>query len=244
MGSTRWIWLGSSVALLLVAAGAVEAWALSVPPLHYCAQGLLVVCIPIGLGALTDWWMQVRGQNADLLYSRQKALSMTAMGVLLEAAKGVHPAVLESLMQDRARRWGLISGTRSHDKSPYSVLLARPRVTDRFAVHVLRMSNQKGMMAKRLLSDGDKSYDPAGIVTAYEMYDDLESLWTQEFKITRPYGTTRPAFWLAGWDPESVALDMGLDLEALSPVGDALGQEDGGSPSVVDEALRDLIPLR
>lgn len=240
--SLRWVWLGAAVGVLLVAAGAMEAWALSVPVLHYCAQGLAVVCIPLGLGALMDWWMDYRGQSVDLLYTRQRAMSMTAMGQLLEAAKGVHPAVLESLMQDRARRWGLISGTKSPDKSPYSVLQARPRVTDRFVAFALRMSDQKGLMPKRLLSDGDKRFDPAGVVTAYEMYDDFESLLTAELKVTRPYGMTKPAYWLAGWDPESVALDFGLDLEAYSPV-EALVQDDGGRPSVVDGALADLIPL-
>ena len=180
------------------------------------------------------------------LETRQRALSVTTMSVLLDAAKAVHPTVLEQLFRDRARRWGLVSGTRSKDKSPYSTLLARPRVTDRFIVHFLKMSNAKSYMPKNMLSDKNSSFDPARIVTAYEMYDDFESLLIEELKATRPYGWNKPGYWLSGWGPDTVAADFGIDLEMWNYEKDdppAVGSGNAAS-DVVKDALKDLIPLR
>jgi hypothetical protein len=179
------------------------------------------------------------------LETRQRALSVTTMSVLLEAAKAVHPTVLEQLFRDRARRWGLVSGTRSKDRSPYSTLHARPRVTDRFIVHFLKMSNEKSYMPKNMLSDKDTSFDPAKFVTAYEMYDDFESLLMEELKATRPYGWNKPGFWLAGWNPDTVAADFGVDLEVWNYEEDQPAAGSGSAASdVVKNAMKDLVPLR
>ena len=61
----------------------------------------------------------------DLFAQRQAANTKTAMSELLEQAKGVHPDVLSMLFKDRAKRWGLVSGTKSKDHSPYATLIAR-----------------------------------------------------------------------------------------------------------------------
>jgi hypothetical protein len=242
MNNLRPIWLGVLAVVLLVSAWSVQTFlAVTYPgldPLVYCLYG---VAVPVLLGMLLDGWLQVRERATDIFQARQRALAITSMGQLLEAAKGVHPEVLNQLFRDRARRWGLVSGTKSRDKSPYSVLIARPQVTDRFLAHVLKVSNETTIMSKRMLSDGDKRFDPQGIVTAYEMYDALHSLLEAEMKLTRPYGPNKPGYWLNDWTPESVAADFGLNLDDYEygvTVSD-LGQ----TPENVQAALRDLTPL-
>lgn len=242
MNSLRPIWLGAIVVVLLVAAMWVDVWSADYAALKPLANCLYGLTIPVTLGALLDGWMQFREQDVWVLQKRQEALSMTATGYTLRAAQGVHPEVIEQLFRDRARRWGLVSGTKSKDRNPYSVLIARPVVTDRFLVHFLRMSNQKTSMAKRLLSDGDKRYDPAGIVTAYEMYDALQSLLEQEMKVTRPFGDNRPGYWLNDWTPETVAMDFGIrmdDYEYENAVPDLNDANDD-----IQNVMRDVIPLQ
>lgn len=204
-----------SVAAVVLLAAAGWAWAFAVDALAWlnvCSSVLGVVGGALLFWAVWTAWMAVREQSAWILSERQKALATTTMSVTLEAAKSVHPEVLAMLLGERARRWGLISGTKSKDKSPYSVLQARPQVTDRFVAHFLKMSNGKAYMPKRMLSDKDTRFDPLGVVTAYEMYDAFESLLFEELKATRPFGENKPGYWLAGWDPDTVAMDFGMNL--------------------------------
>ena len=49
-------------------------------------------------------------------------------------------------------------------------------MTDKFIVSFLKRSNSQTYTPKMFFSDGDKSFDPMGIVQARQMYDDLESL--------------------------------------------------------------------
>lgn len=210
-------------------------------------QGVLVgMAVLLLLQTISMYTAYYRRLATWDLETRQRALSVTTMSVTLEAAKAVHPSVLEQLFRDRARRWGLVSGTRSKDKSPYSTLQARPRVTDRFIVHFLKMSNEKSYMSKNMLSDKDTSFDPAKIVTAYEMYDDFESLLMEELKATRPYGWNKPGFWLSGWGPDAVAADFGIDLEVWNYEEEDQPAVGSGSAAkdVVKDAMKDLIPLR
>lgn len=191
--------------------------------------------------AVNNFIRYQREWQIDVFERTQRALSTTATSVLLDAAKNVHPDTLVLLFKDRARRWGLVSGTKSLDEQPYSVLESRPRVTDRFVVHFLRMSNSKTYMPKHLLSDGDKSFDPQRVVTAYEMYDDLESLLIDEMKVTRPMGKYKSGYWLAGWDPDAVALDFGIDLDDWKYEDDEI--KETNNPEFIQNSMKDLIPL-
>ena len=242
MNERSYIWMSIVGAVLVVMA--LWAWGYATGALEWlnvCSSVLGTVGGALLLWSLWLVWLEAREAAVFDLQGRQRALSTTAMSTLLEAAKGVHPDVLEQLFRDRARRWGLVSGTKSKDKSPYSVLQARPEVTDRFVAYFLMMSNQKTYMPKRMLSDGDKRFDPLGSVTAYEMYDALESLLIEEIKVTRPLGANKPGYWLAGWDPESVAADFGINLndyEYETTVPDL-----NEAPEVVTNALRGITPL-
>lgn len=242
MNDRSYIWMSIVGAVILAAAG--WTWTFAVDALAWlnvCSSVLAIVGGGLLLWSLWLAWLELREAAVFDLQGRQKALAMTTMSVTLEAAKGVHPDVLAMVLGERARRWGLISGTKSKDKSPYSVLQARPQVTDRFVAHFLKMSNKTSYMPKRLLSDGDTRFDPLGVVTAYEMYDAFESLLFEELKATRPFGQNKPGYWLAGWDPDTVAMDFGINLndyEYETKVPDL-----NEAPEVVTNALRDMTPL-
>ena len=242
MNERPYSWMSIVGAVILAAAGWM--WTFAVDALEWlnvCSSGLAIVGGGMLLWSLWLAWLELREAAVFEIQGRQKALSMTAMSVTLEAAKGVHPEVLAMVLGDRARRWGLISGTKSKDKSPYSVLQARPQVTDRFVAHFLKMSNKTSYMPKRMLSDGDTRFDPLGVVTAYEMYDAFESLLFEELKATRPFGQNKPGYWLSGWDPDTVAMDFGINLNdyEYETVVPNLNE----APEVVTNALQGITPL-
>ncbi len=223
---------------LLVAYWLIQAqWV--VVQLLVCVPGMaMIVMLTIFIVQFLRYWDE---WHTDLLAEQQRALSMTSQSVMLEAAKGVHPDTLLLIFKDRARRWGLVSGMKSLDVRPYSILDARPNVTDRFVAHFLKMSNGKTYMPKNLLSDGDKSFDPQKIVTAYDMYDAFESLLIEELKATRPLGKYKPGYWLNDWNPESVAKDFGLDLNDWDYEEEE--EEPAKKPQFIRDSLDDLIPL-
>lgn len=201
--------------------------------------GLTVI---LSIASLINLYLYVRDHVASIVSEEISSRNYTPSVRMLEAAKEIHPEVLRMVLGERARRWGLVSGSKSPTGEPYAVLLSRPRVTDVFIVHFLKMSNKTSYMTKRLLSDGDKSWDPQRIVTAYEMYDDLESLLVEELKCTRPFGVNKPGYWLGDWEPISVGLDFGVDIEEWEDGGDqrtaVSGQQSAvsGQRSAVSEA--------
>lgn len=183
---------------------------LTVQCLEYVTWPLALICL---VQAVSMHHAYYRSLAVNDLERQQAALSITADSVKLQAANGVHPQTLELVLRDQARRWGIVSATKSKSRRPYSVMFARPRVTQGFFVHFLKMSNEQTYMPLSILSDGDKSWDPDGRVTAREMYADVESLLIEEGKATRPMGPYKPGYWVAGWTPASVAKDYDLNLD-------------------------------
>lgn len=194
----------------------------------------------------TKYWEINSNIAVENYRKRKEADAITPRGMMLEAGKGVHPETIRLILGEQARRWGLVSGSKSGTGKPYAVLFARPRVTEEFLVYFLRGSSERHYMSKHgRLSDGDKSWDPQGIVSAYEMYDDLESLLVEEMKVTRPFGNTKPGYWLGEWDARSVGLDFGVDIDEWSDgevveTVTASSTVRGEVPSVIAKALEGL----
>ena len=139
MNERSYIWMSIVGTVLVVMA--LWAWGFGTGALEWlnvCSSMLATVGGGLLLWSLWLAWLEAREVAVFELQGRQKALSMTTMSVTLEAAQSVHPEVLAMVLGERARRWGLISGTKSKDKSPYSVLQARPNVTDRFVTSCFR----------------------------------------------------------------------------------------------------------
>lgn len=238
----NWKWMVP--AMLTPIAGGLGAWLMNVDGGAWVVRfgGFVMICWACVLlySAYKNCREYFAEGDAMRFEQRQRALAITADSVRLEAAKGVHPETLELLLRDRARRWGLISASKSANRKPFGVLLARPNVTEAFLAHFLKMSNDKTYMPLNMLSDGDKSFDPQKRVTAREMYDDLESLLFEESKITRPFGKYKPGYWIPDWGPEAVAMDFGIDLEQWSYVDEEIET----AKSLHGVKTDDLIPLK
>ena len=178
--------------------------------------GLAIIC---GLAGLMNFWLYLDEHVGETRRELILTQNRTSMVMTMEAASRMHPDGLRLLFGERARRLGLISGSQSIIGKPYAVLMARPRVTVEFFVHFLRQSNGQMYMPKRMLSDGDKSWDPAKATTAYEMFEDVESLLFEEMKATRPFGATKPGYWINEWDPFSVGMDFGINIDSWDEGG-------------------------
>ena len=188
--------------------------------------------------AIKQFVAYFRDIDVNAFARERRAAAITADSVRLEAAKNVHPRVFELLLGERARRWALISGTQSADGKPYRVLHAAPIVTEAFFVHFLKKSTRTSYMSKNMLSDGDKSWDPNGIVAAYEMYDAVEKMLAGEMKVVRPYGKHGKGMWLPDWEPQSVALDFGIDLDEWEYDEPKIDEQDGLIPINVNGERR------
>jgi len=241
--SKTWKWVVPGLMCILLAWGGVIVFLMK-----WKNAGVLMIVLALFCFAIagTKYWEINSGIAAENYRRRKEADAITPRGMMLEAGRGVHPETIRLILGEQAKRWGLVSGTRSPDHQPYRLLMARPRVTEAFLVYFLRRSNEKTYMAKHgNLSDGDKSWDPQKITTAYEMYDDLESLLVEEMKITRPFGNTKPGYWLGDWSPQAVGLDFGIDIDEWDD-GDVIETVTTSSagrsdvPSVIARALEGL----
>jgi hypothetical protein len=127
---------------------------------------------------------------------------------MFEAAKGMHPKAVEALLLHRRTIWRVKNLPR-RDRVDW-VLDEAESVHMGFVDFVLEHSSGAALMSKRLLSDGSKQYDPEGIVTDYEQYDDLMMLMRQKLMVTKAYGNQAPQ-WLPPWNPELARHRWGLD---------------------------------
>ena len=248
-GPRTWKWLvpGAVAAVLFLVGIPLVGDPASSDRLRWLGIAAVVFGGLASIAAGTNWWKLVSTHSAEMHSARKEADAITPRGYILHEAKSVHPDLYRMILGEQARRWGLVSGTKSPSGEPYAVLMSRPRVTEVFLVYFLRMSNKENYMPKRMLSDNDHSFDPHKIVTAYEMYDDVKSLLEEELKATRPMGENKPGYWLGEWDPISVGLDFGVDIENWDvdgePEEDAASRVARGgssSQSFIDKALEGL----
>ena len=193
--------------------------------------GVCILCVGVLLLFVggENLWERHSEHRARIFREKKEADAITPRSVILHEAKGVHPEVLTMVLQQQARRWGLVSGTKSPNGEPYAVLMSRPRVTQVFLVYFLLNSNEQTYMPKRMLSDNDHSFDPTKVTTAYEMYDDLESLLVDEMKATRPLGANKPGYWLGEWDPFSVGKDFGININEWESPEEEKSREQGSA---------------
>jgi len=71
------------------------------------------------------------------------------------------------------------------------------------------------IMAKRMLSDGSKKYDPEEQVTDYEQYDSLVLLMQAKLMVTKAYGNQAPQ-WMPPYCPQLARHRFGLDEAAIT----------------------------
>lgn len=204
---TMWKWLVPAGLVPLL--GGAAMWLGEFDGFLYCASAL------VGLMAIfaVQGWAGFRAYFRELesvQYERKHtALANTAEVRLFEMARTMHPQTVQLLLKHRREVWRI---RESKDIENVTwVLDADPRINVMFVEHVLRNSNPYSMMAKRMLNDKSRGFDPLGVVTDYEQYDAFEALCKRRGYLTDGFGNM-PGVWVEPWKPELVAKRFGLSL--------------------------------
>jgi hypothetical protein len=160
-----------------------------------------------GLAAAVNLWLYVQSRWADLWAEVQITRNATPEVRMFEAAKGMHPEAVKALLVHRRTIWRM-KYIPLRDVVDW-VLDEAPNVHGGFVDFVLDHSNGT-LMPKRLLVEGSTKFDPDGLVTDYQQYDDLLMLMQSKLMCTQAYGNQAPHF-LPPWTVELVRHRFGLD---------------------------------
>lgn len=217
-------------------------------------------CI-FGIATLVNLWKRAADDWANTWIGVRSAMNATPEVRMFEAAKGMHPDAVRALLIHRRTVWR-VKYIPLKDVVDW-VFDEAPNVHAGFADYVLDHSNGT-IMSKRLLSEGSKSFDPEGLVTDYQQYDDLIALMQRKGMITGAYGNQGPKF-IPPFTLELIRHRFGLDGAAYDvneDVSDAMKkvmaeQKKSGSngasaavldpkaeqPEFIQKTLEDLKPL-
>lgn len=220
--------------------------------------GFMVI---FGIATVVNLWKRVADDWANTWVSIRVAMNSTPEVRMFEAARGMHPDAVKALLMHRRTLWR-IKYIPQKDMTDW-VYEEAPTVHAGFVDYVLDNSNGS-IMSKRLLSEGSKSFDPEGIVTNYQQYDDLIALMQRKLMITAAYGNQTPKM-IPPWTVETIRHWFGLDgaaYEVDEEISDAMkaviaeqkktGWSEGnavaidpkaGHPEFIQKTLEDLKPL-
>lgn len=219
--------------------------------------------LPLGLAvvlffaALVNVWAYVAERWSNVYANIRTVQNSTPEVRMFEAAKGMHPDAVKALLVHRRTVWR-VKYIPLRDTVDW-ILDEAQNVHAGFVDYVLDRSNGT-LMSKRLLSEGSKQFDPEGIVTDYEQYDNLVWLMKTKLMCTDAYGNQSPKF-LPPWNVDLIRRRFGLDGEGYQ-VDDEMSEamkkvissqrvenseqrvvssdQNGGVPDVIARALEDL----
>lgn len=203
----HWKWMVPGMLTLPLAVVWWKAWGVwgwgdwSIVPLGMA--GVMVIAFIVNL------WARVADDWANLWANVRTAMNATPEVRMFEAARGMHPDAVKALLMHRRTVWR-VKYIPLKDVVDW-IMDEAPTVHAGFVDFVLDHSNG-ALMSKRLLSEGSKSFDPDGLVTDYEQYDDLLRLMQSKLMITAAYGNQSPKL-LPPWTLETIRHRFGLDGE-------------------------------
>ena len=166
--------------------------------------GVAGICL---VAALENLWARVADDWANNWVNVRSEMNATPEVRMFEAAKGMHPDAVRALLIHRRTVWR-VKYIPLKDVVDW-IMDEAPNVHAGFVDYVLDRSNGT-IMSKRLLSEGSKSFDPDGLVTDYQQYDDLIKLMQRKLMITGAYGNQGPKI-IPPWTLETIRHWFGLD---------------------------------
>jgi len=167
--------------------------------------GLLIVCCVASLINVSIYAYE----HFARIYADVRAVTNATPEVrMFEAARGMHPDAVKSLLMHRRSIWR-IKYVPLKDTVDW-IFDEIPTVHAGLVDFVLDHSNGTTVMSKRLLSDGSKQFDPEEIVTDYQQYDDLITYMQVKLMCTQALGNQAPQ-WLPPWNIDLVRHRFGLD---------------------------------
>jgi hypothetical protein len=203
----------------------------------------MAVMFILAVAAAVNLWLYVEAHRAGTFATIRGAMYATPDVRIAEAMSHMHPDAISALTARQRVLWRrkYIPQKDLVDE----VLDEAPSVHLGFLAFVLDHSG-RSLMPKRMLSEGSKQFDPDGMVTDYQQYDDLVLLLEAKLLTTKPMGNQPPVF----IPPANVALVrhmFGLDddgsveeIEKTKTVGRAEARGQGAEREQLREALGEL----
>jgi len=194
--------------------------------------------VPYGLAAvlfiaaLVNVWAYVAEHWADVYANIRTANNSTPEVRMFEAAKTMHPETVKALLMHRRTAWR-IKYVALKDVTDW-ILDEAQTVHAGFVDFVLEHSNDVSLMPKRFLAEGSTKYDPDGLITDYQQYDDLLFLMQQKLMCTQAFGN-QPPHLLPPWTVGLLQKRFGLDGEGY--------EVDDGMSEAMRSVVRNQAPL-
>jgi len=216
----------------------------------------LCLAFVLGISALINLILYAY-HHWSLMYSDVQAVRNSTPEVrMMEAAKGMHPEAVKALLVHRRSIWR-IKYVPLKDVVDW-IFDEVPTVHAGFVDFVLDHSTGRSVMPKGLLSQGSKQFDPDGLVSDYEQYDDLLHFLQAKLMLTQAFGNQAPQ-WLPPWNADLVRHQFGLDgtpyavedegiSEAMQSViraqaqwkGNVNGTEKTAAAPIIEKALKEV----
>ena len=227
----KWLWAGVGFLFFFMVGAAVGAYA----PEPYT----LVAVLPFGISLLLaidavrlHFAYFYRIQTSDDL-ALLDARNHTPDVLIFEAAQTMNPRTVELLLLHRKHVMALRRG-RSPDNhfTVAWVLEEAPTVHLDFISHVLQNSSNYQLMSKRILSEGSKRFDPEGLVSDRQQYDDLVNCMIGWLMVTKPFGNSSPPAWIPPYNPEICARELELWEDEVKGESNEPKKEDPETPII------------
>jgi hypothetical protein len=214
----------------------------------YCTLEWLTVVLGLFTGlcvliALTNLWRVISDHRLELWKEHQAALSVTPLVLLAQAMKQMHPEAVKVL-----NRFGVRTSWQvrvSANMGSRDWVLADTNVHFGFIEYVLSNSNGT-LYPKWRFSEGSRKWDPDGLVTDREQYEEFEKWLFARLMVTRAHGEFKPPEFIPPWTPELIMETMGMtgeqdlyypDETTKVSKGDATEKE---LPEFIEKTLEDL----
>lgn len=197
---------GAIGVLLFVLTGRLYGLAPTYEPAQYLlwiTGGLAVI---FGVAAVINALKVITDHYMTLYERRLAAQSMTPLVMLSNNLKQMHPEAVRTL-----NMFGVRTTWQENIKNfgDIDFILLGTNVHMGFVEMVMDRSGT-ALMPKRRLSEGSKKWDPDGLVTDREQYDQLEKWLFSRMIVTRSLGEFQPAEFIPPWTTAKIKEIMGL----------------------------------
>src|SRR3990172_13368915 len=155
----------------------------------------------LGFASVREAWKEWKQFRMDLWRTRQHALSETPAVRIAEALRGLHPEAVRVLNKFGVRtQWQVKIDANNNGRD---WILLGTNVHFGFVEFVLNHSSDTSLYPKRMFSEGSSQYDPDGLTSDYEQYDELMGWMQSRLMVTSPFGNQAAQF-LPPWSPDLV----------------------------------------
>ena len=218
----NWKWMVPGMLTPIAGGLGGWAWAWGVGREAWGAQfvGFVLICWACVLlyAAFKNCREYFAAGEMERFEQKQRALATTPITLMAQALSGMHPEAVKVLDKFGVRTvWQVKVDLKNGDRD---FILLGTNVHYVFIQFVLDHSNPVSLMPKRLLSEGSKKFDPTGLVTDYEQYDEFQQWLIGRMVVTRPFASN-PSMFLPPWNVNVLAERMGfgdfVELEQLHP---------------------------